>query len=82
MLSPKRTKFRKYHRGRMTGKVFVCIFIFWYWDKLIFYSYLYKTFIFINNINNLAIYFLDKVVFGDYAFALFYNSFLNENWSF
>lgn len=28
MLSPKRTKFRKYHRGRMTGKVFVCIFIF------------------------------------------------------
>lgn len=25
MLSPKRTKFRKYHRGRMTGKVFLWI---------------------------------------------------------
>lgn len=25
MLSPKRTKFRKYHRGKIRGKVFVCI---------------------------------------------------------
>lgn len=24
MLSPKRTKFRKYHRGKMRGKVFLC----------------------------------------------------------
>lgn len=23
MLSPKKTKFRKYHRGRMTGKIFL-----------------------------------------------------------
>nr|YP_007317206.1 ribosomal protein L16 [Monomorphina aenigmatica]AFZ88808.1 ribosomal protein L16 [Monomorphina aenigmatica] len=26
MLSPKRTKFRKYHRGKMRGKVFLCFF--------------------------------------------------------
>lgn len=24
MLSPKRTKFRKYHRGKMRGKVILC----------------------------------------------------------
>lgn len=27
MLSPKRTKFRKYHRGKMRGKVYVRIFL-------------------------------------------------------
>lgn len=26
MLSPKRTKFRKYHRGKMRGNVSVCNF--------------------------------------------------------
>lgn len=26
MLSPKRTKFRKYHRGKMRGKVYDCFF--------------------------------------------------------
>nr|YP_010700179.1 ribosomal protein L16 [Euglena agilis]WCH63324.1 ribosomal protein L16 [Euglena agilis] len=32
MLSPKRTKFRKYHRGRMTGKIFLL-------DKVVFGDY-------------------------------------------
>jgi ribosomal protein L16/L10AE len=27
MLSPKKTKFRKYHRGRMKGKIFLRFFV-------------------------------------------------------
>ena len=29
MLSPKRTKFRKYHRGKMRGKVSLCFCFLW-----------------------------------------------------
>jgi hypothetical protein len=50
MLSPKRTKFRKYHRGKMRGKVFLSLIC--YYNKVIRNFYGNQTFI------NIVIFFL------------------------
>jgi len=49
MLSPKRTKFRKYHRGRMNGKVFLWIIKF----KRIYTFTVFLVYLSVHFINNL-----------------------------
>lgn len=44
MLSPKRTKFRKYHRGRMSGKIFMCFFDLKVLKLLIYFLFLLVVF--------------------------------------
>lgn len=52
MLSPKRTKYKKYHRGKMRGVIIV---------RINFFSFCYFT-------NKFLFHFLDKVCFGDFGF--------------
>lgn len=60
MLSPKRMKFRKYHRGKMRGKVHLCLFYIFRFN-LSFYLLIYFV-----NFN----YSLDKVYFGDFGYTI------------